>query len=107
MGIGDLARKVRQHDDEVLQLYGLVQQVDTKVDDLAEQMAARFDAVDNRFTAQDNRSEAVDERFDAVDRRFDAVDERFDAMEEFVESRLGGLDGKLDELLRRLGGTAA
>jgi hypothetical protein len=50
---------------------------------LAEQTAARFDAVDRRF--------------DAVDRRFDEVDRRFDRLEHEVRTGFGEMRGKLDQ----------
>ncbi len=50
---------------------------------LAEQTAARFDAVARRF--------------DAVDRRFDEVDRRFDRLEHEVRTGFGEMRGKLDQ----------
>jgi hypothetical protein len=73
----ELTRKIRQHDDDLLALYELVERLEGKVDVGFEQVDARFEQVDARF-------------------------EQVDAQVGGIRTLLTEVDGKLDVLLQRL-----
>lgn len=63
---------------------------------LEEQIAARFDRVDDRFDRVDDQ---FDERFKQVDARFDQIDQRFkqvDARFADLENRFVRLEGRVN-----------
>lgn len=51
----ELTRKVRQHDDDLLALYELVERLEDKVDAGFEQVDARFEQVDARLEQVDTQ----------------------------------------------------
>ena len=89
----EMERKLNQHGDDIIALYGLVE-------DFRAEVGRRFDGVDQRLDGVDQRFDGVDQRFDGINQRFDGVDERFDG----VTQRLDSLDANVAEILRRLPG---
>ncbi|GJM38417.1 MAG: hypothetical protein DHS20C19_17840 [Acidimicrobiales bacterium] len=79
------------------------------VEELRQEMAARFDAIDRRFEGTDQRLEGtdqrldgidqrlegIDQRFDGISHRFDALTERFDATRLSIEAQMVALEGRL------------
>ncbi len=72
--------------------------INTRFDDLAASMNARFDDVNTRFDDVNARFDDVNARFDDVNARFDAVNARFDA----VNARFDDVNARFDSIDRRL-----
>ena len=90
----ELERKVQQHDNDILAIYGMLSRIETTVRSHTD----RFDQIDVRLDQHDARFDQHDARFDQHDARFDQHDARFDQH----DARFDQIDAKLDEVLRRL-----
>lgn len=102
MASPEIQRKVRQHDNDLEAIYGILREHSDALTEIRTKLSAhdaRFDSHDARFDAHDARFDAHDARFDAIDARLDSHDARFDA----VDARFDGVDAKLDRLLVLLG----
>ena len=51
-----------------------------------QEVSDKFDAMDQRFNAMDQRLDSMDQRFDAIDQRLDSMDQRFDAIDQRLDS---------------------
>ena len=123
----DVDRKVRQLDNDVNAIYGMLDRIAENQKDQGAALTSVRDAVSdvrgtlmrhgNRLDELDaslsdvratlarhgNRLDEFDGRFDGLETRFDGLDAKVDRL----ETRFDGLDGKLDLVLDRLGPAAA
>jgi hypothetical protein len=61
------------------------------VDDRFDRIDDRFDRIDDRFDRIDDRSGRIDDRFDRIDDRFEGLNVRFDAQSARIEKRFDNL----------------
>ena len=94
----ELERRIERADNEIIDIYGLLHTIDTKVDGLERRLTVRLDGMDRRFDAVDTRLDGIDGRLDGIDGRLDGIDGRLDG----IDGTLVGLTASIAEVLRRL-----
>ena len=66
------------------------------LNELAMQMALRFDRMDARFDRMDDRLDRMDDRLDRMDGRLNSIDNRFEEQDKRFEIRLGEMEKRLE-----------
>jgi hypothetical protein len=86
----DLRRKVRQLDNDVRAIYGLLETIQTTQGS----HGLRLDSIDARLARHDARFDAIDARLNDHDARFDAIDSRFEPIDSKLDTVLDLLRGR-------------
>jgi archaellum component FlaC len=118
----EIGRKVRQLDNDVQAIYEMI----SKIDKTQQGHTTRLNGIDTRLDGIDTHLEGIDTRLGGIDTRLGGIDTRVGAVETQLAglatqvggltAQVGGLtaqvgeladsfttmDGKLDEVLRRL-----
>jgi chromosome segregation ATPase len=99
MSPGELDRKVRQLDHDVMSIYELLHGISAQQGRLLTRLEGLDAAIGTRLDAHDARLDRIEGRLGAIEGRLGAHDSRFDSM----ENRLGAMEGRLDSMDNRLG----